>query len=463
MAKCDSKGFVVRLDQVGKLKNDDLIAISILDDLASCAKIDTKTIMRDHVTGLAEGAYYNAANVPEDEFGCSKNKCYNTGTFQGEVATTGENVVFGDFKKAMDATLYAFGMVTAYIYLPAGEHKVSLTLADYIDDEMANTSTVDVTVYATKSADGSYLYPVKFDLTDIVEDKNTGLGFIPSTIGTRLKITIDGKNLNQGQMVGVSSLAFYESIEDLELNKTVLVSCIDTWGDSQSFDVVEGACSTSEFDPNSGTMTASITANKWSENLMYANPALHKTDEQEFGVLHVVTRKVMKGTGDLDGYGFIQLSDMVENDCGFVYIQTPGCAGNSSMLTRVSAPVPVMDGTTDGDKFQVLTSSYNGDKTMGMIIVGKDWIDQELNVIYRQRKTAEVWAITNEFRDFHVNILAPLRKKDGTVEYHYYENAFMTTHANNISRSDETTIELQFTIAADENGVRKKIAKITEN
>ena len=44
MARCDSKGFVVRLDQVGKLKNDDLIAISILDDLASCAKIDTKTV-----------------------------------------------------------------------------------------------------------------------------------------------------------------------------------------------------------------------------------------------------------------------------------------------------------------------------------------------------------------------------------------------------------------------------------
>ena len=127
------------------------------------------------------------------------------------------------------------------------------------------------------------------------------------------------------------------------------------------------------------------------------------------------------------------------------------------------APVPVIDGTTDGDKFQVLTTSYNGDASLGQIIVGKDWIGQELNIIYRQRKTAEVYTITNEFRDFHVNILAPLRKKDGTVEWHLYENAFMTTHANNISRSDETTIELQFTIAADENGVRKKIAKITEN
>ena len=459
MAKCDSKGFVVRLDQVGKLKNDDLIAISILDDLASCAKIDTRTITKASNANLTSG-YYNAANVPEDEFGCSKNKCYNTGTFQGTVTAAETAVTLGDFKKTMDATLYAAGIVTAYVLLPAGDHQVSLTLADYTAADYTNSSTTTVTVHATKSGNGSVLYPVKFDLTEFT---NTGDGWTPSTVGVLAKVTIDGANLKADDLVGVSSIAFYESLEDLELNKTVLVSCIDTWGDSQSFDVVEGACSTSEFDPNSGSMTATITANKWSENLRYANPALHKTDEEEFGVLHVVTRTVQAGTGELAGYGYVQLSDMVEGDCGFVYIQTPGCAGNSSELTRVSAPVPVIDGTTDGDKFQVLTTSYNGDASLGQIIVGKDWIGQELNIIYRQKKTAEVYTITNEFRDFHVNILAPLRKKDGTVEWHLYENAFMTTHANNISRSDETTIELQFTIAADENGVRKKIAKITEN
>lgn len=459
MAKCDSKGFVVRLDQVGKLKNDDLIAISILDDLASCAKIDTRTINKNSNANVTSG-YYNAANVPEDEFGCSKNKCYNTGTFQGTVTAAEATAVFGDFKKTMDATLYAAGIATAYVLLPAGDHQVSLTLADYTATGYTNASTSTVTVHATKSGNGSVLYPVKFDLTEFT---NAGEGWTPSTIGVLAKVSIDGANLKAGDFVGVSSIAFYESLEDLELNKTVLVSCIDTWGDSQSFDVVEGACSTSEFDPNSGSMTATITANKWSENLKYANPALHKTDEEEFGVLHVVTRKVQAGTGELADYGYVQLSDMVEGDCGFVYIQTPGCAGNSSELIRVSAPVPVIDGTTDGDKFQVLTTSYNGDASMGQIIVGKDWIGQELNIIYRQKKTAEVYTITNEFRDFHVNILAPLRKKDGSVEWHLYENAFMTTHANNISRSDETTIELQFTIAADENGVRKKIAKITEN
>lgn len=459
MAKCDSKGFVVRLDQVGKLKNDDLIAISILDDLSSCAKIDTRTITKDSNANLSSG-YYNAANVPEDEFGCSKNKCYNTGTFQGTVTAAETAVTFGDFKKTMDATLYAAGIVTAYVLLPAGNHQVSLTLADYTASDYTNSSTTTVTVHATKSGTGSVLYPVKFDLTSFT---NTGDGWTPSTVGVLAKITIDGARLKASDFVGVSSIAFYESLEDLELNKTVLVSCIDTWGDNQSFDVVEGACSTSEFDPNSGSMTATITANKWSENLKYANPALHKTDEEEFGVLHVVTRTVTAGEGELADYGYVQLSDMVEGDCGFVYIQTPGCAGNSSELTRVSAPVPVIDGTTDGDKFQVLTTSYNGDASLGQIIVGKDWIGQELNIIYRQKKTAEVYTITNEFRDFHVNILAPLRKKDGSVEWHLYENAFMTTHANNISRSDETTIELQFTIAADENGVRKKIAKITEN
>ena len=164
---------------------------------------------------------------------------------------------------------------------------------------------------------------------------------------------------------------------------------------------------------------------------------------------------------ELKGYGVIQLSDAIE-DCGFVYVQTPGCANNAHSLTRVNSPIPVMS-TTDSDLFQVLTTNYKGDFTRGLVLVGKDWIGQELNIVYRKEATAEVYEVTNEFRDFNVNILAPLRKKDGTIEYHYYENAFVTTLNNNISRSDETTVELQFTIAADENGVRKKIAKITEN
>lgn len=459
MARCDSKGFVVRLDQVGKLKNDDLIAISILDDLASCAKIDTKTVDRNGVSGLKE-SYYNAANTPVDEFGCSKNKCYNTGTFQGLTGSAESPVTIGNFKKTMDGTLYSGGLVTAYVLLPAGDHKVTMYIAEYTATDFTNANKVEVTVHATKSGEGSELYPVMFKMEDFEVE---GSGYTPSTIGAKLKFEIDGTNLKDNALVGLSSIAFYESEEDLEINKTVLVSCIDTWGDSQSFDVVEGACSTSEFDPNSGSMTATITANKWSENLKYANPALHKTDEEEFGVLHVVTRTVKAGEGELEGYGVIQLSDMIEGDCGFVYIQTPGCADNSTELTRVSSPVPVIDPDQDGDKFQVLTSSYNGDKSMGQIIVGKQWAEKELNIIYRQKRTAQVYSVTNEFRDFHVNILAPLRKKNGEVEWHLYENAFMTTHANNISRSDETTIELQFTIAADENGVRKKIAKITED
>ena len=38
----------------------------------------------------------------------------------------------------------------------------------------------------------------------------------------------------------------------------------------------------------------------------------------------------------------------------------------------------------------------------------------------------------------------------------------MTSAANNISRSSDTTVELQFNVAADENGVRKYIARPKE-
>lgn len=463
MAKCDSKGFVIRQDQMGKLKNDDMIAISVLDALASCAKIDTRNNNGASNANLT-GAFYNAANTPVDAFGCSKNACYNSGTYQGAVTAAETAVVFGDFKKTFDGTLYATGIVTAYFLLPDGNHQISMDITDYTEDEWTNYDTLTKTIHATKGNGGSYLYPVQFDLSQALSAEQ-GTGWVPTTIGAKVRFTIDGTNLKEADYVGISSIAFYESIEDLELNKTILLSCLDTFGDSQSFDVVEGACSTSEYDPQSGSITFNLTANKWSENLKYINPTLRKTDDSEFGVLNIVTRTVGDASTidpELANYGFIQLSDIVEDDCGYVYIQTPGCAGNSHDLTRVNSPVPVMNPITDADKFQVLTSDYMGDKSLGLILVGKDWIGQDLNVIYRKKVTAEVWEITNEFREFNVSILAPFRKKDGTREWHLYENAFVTTVPNSISRSDETTVELEFTVAADENGVRKKIAKITE-
>lgn len=459
MSKCDSQGFVVRLEQMGKLKDQDLIAVSVIDDLASCAKVDARHIDKSGVVNLEDGKMlYNAANVPEDEFGCSKNKCANTGTFQGPVETAGEEVILGDLYKKMDGNLYLSGIVTAYVLLPEGDHKVSLEIANYQEAAWTNSNTIEKTVHATKP--GSALYPVLFDLADVSEVKGTG--WTNGTVGTKLRVHIDGANLKAKDLVGISSFAFYESAEDLEINKVIMLGCVDTIGDSQDFDVIEGACSQSEYNSNSGSTTASFSVNKWSKNFEYLNPTWHTTDETTFGVPHIVTRKVQEGTGELAGYGFIQLSDMVNGDCGFTYIQTPGCANNSSELTRISSPVPVGVETLEADKFQILSQSFNGIENMGTILVNSQWIGQELNVIYRQEREAEVSQVTNEFRDFRVNIIAPFRKKDGTIEYHYYENAFMTTNAHNISRQDESAREVSFNIAADENGVRYKIVRPRE-
>lgn len=248
---------------MGKLKNDDMIAISVLDSLASCAKIDTRNNTAASNANL-KGAFYNAANTPVDAFGCSKNTCYNTGTYQGAVVAKAA-VTIGDFKKTFDTTLYATGIITVYVLLPDGDHRVSVNLTDYAEGGWANFDALTKTVHATKGGNGSYLYPVQFDLSKAPTE--TGTGWTPSTIGVKARFVIDGANLKVGDYVGVSSIAFYESIEDLELNRTILLSCLDTFGDSQSFDVIEGACSTSEYDPQSGSITFNLTANKWSENL----------------------------------------------------------------------------------------------------------------------------------------------------------------------------------------------------
>lgn len=103
MAKrCDSETFIMKTTQPGKLKDQDYIMVNVLDQLASCARINTRSIAKD-LTGMDNlTSIYNASNVPEDVYGCSKNKCYNTGTFQGPVTTEGvgadNEVIIGDFR-----------------------------------------------------------------------------------------------------------------------------------------------------------------------------------------------------------------------------------------------------------------------------------------------------------------------------------------------------------------------------
>lgn len=460
--KCESEGFVVRSEQYGKLKDQDLVMASITDTLTSCAKINTRIIQEGvdnaNIQNLT-GGIYNASNVPEDEFGCSKNKCFNTGTYQGAVTAANTPVLIGDFRKTMDGNLYLAGMMTAYVMLPDGDHTVTLEISDYTELGWENYSKVPVTVHATQGNNGSAMYPVVFDLTDVTEANTVGSGWTNGTVGVKVRIRIDGTNLAAGNLVGVSSFAFYEGIEDLMLNQVVLFRCINTIGDNQSLDVIEGSCSQSEYNTTSGSVTLSLTVNQWTKNFEYLNPTWHRSAETEFGIPRIVTRTVTQGEGELADWGLIQLSDMQQGQCGHVYIQTPGCANNSSQLTRVSSPVPIQFTAGDSDKFQVLTTSYNGDQSLGLILVGKQWVGQELNVIYLQRREAEVSEITNEFREFGCTVMVPFRRKNGEIEYHYYENAFLTTDVNNISRSDDSTKEIQFTIAADENGVKKKIVR----
>ena len=254
--------------------------------------------------------------------------------------------------------------------------------------------------------------------------------------------------------MGVSSFAFYESLEDLKINQTVFFKCLNNFGDNQSFDIVESQCSQTEYNTSSGQITFSLVANQYTPNYRYLNPTYYDDPETtEHGLPHIVTRTVKAGTGELEGYGIVQLSDKAEG-CGMIYVQTPGCANNSSSLNEVSSPVPVAIGTGD---FQVLTKDYNGVANQGTVLVDKQWIGQELNIIYLQNHSVKAAKITNEFREFNVTIIAPFRKKDKTIEYHKYENALMSVDANNISRTDETALELQFTVAADENGVKKRI------
>lgn len=460
MAGCKLDPFTFKTKQIGVIKKSDFVVVEINEDLNSCAKINARTIDTSGISNL-ETPYYNAAHTPADAFGCSKNKCYNTGTFQGLVAEAGVGaeggVTIGDFKKTMDATLYAVGLLTMYMYLPEGEHKISVDIADYTEAGWVNYETYSKTVNATK---GDYLYPVAVNLTDAPEVE--GNGWTPSTIGVKIRVRIDGTNLAKTDYVGVSSFAFYETVEALQNKRVAILSCLQNIGDNQSIDVVENNCATARPDPNSGSTTVTLTANKVSSNIEYANPFAHDEDTDMVWTPEAVSRTVNAGTGVLEGYGVIQLSDMSETGCGPVYVQTPGCANDTSELRAVSSPVPIISAETDTDKFQVLTSDFNGDASRGVILVAKEWIGQTLDIVYPREVAGTSMAVTNDIRDLKVRIYAPFRNADGTIEYHVYENALLTANAHSFTTSAGENRQFTFQVAADENGVRYRTVKSLE-
>ena len=169
MSNCNINKIISDKLSVSKLTKTQEIDITIMSDIDSCLKINTRKF--EKITGTAS-AYTSRTIAPDLINVCESFGCKNTGTLfitsketnaegadGNKVHTSG--AVFKALKNALD---FAAGVVYYYVNVPqAGTYTITTKISDVLDHEMTNADEYTSTLKADKEG----FYPVQIDLSTV--------------------------------------------------------------------------------------------------------------------------------------------------------------------------------------------------------------------------------------------------------------------------------------------------------
>lgn len=417
------------------------VAFTIMEDIDACAKIITK---RYATYGSVDGSgtlvsTYAKTKVPEDLLNiCESFGCKNTGTLTvTNTATNATKGVYATFTSASDATEYMAGVMYFYLYAPSDT--VEVTISDITDEAMENADVYKIAVSGDTT--GQFI-PVTVDLSK-VPTSTTGDGWQASDNGVRVKIT----DVN-GTSVGISSISFFDSIEDLEGNEAIRLGCLTGVDGEDTIDALEETCSTAQYDETSPSIERTITFKTWTPNATLLNPFMHKSDETE-GWFFQTVRKTIPMSADNKGYGMIHLSDLYAEECGHIYVAIDdSCNITDSVLHRVNNPNLM---SLNENQFQVITAKQNPQRSE--LIGGEIYFDESLIgktvVISYPKEALEVetyHATTVGVNNRRVKMAYTRQISDGVVEMYEYKSVLVTSFPMALSDSDseaEITVSVQ--------------------
>ena len=443
MSNCNLNKVII--NKLAKKKIDDKMEIhfTVMEDIDSCAKINT----RKYLTHDAQTVpVYYKTKIPQDLINiCESFGCKNTGTLQfglKEVAGEGDTKngqASVDFQTISDATEYVAGVLYYYIYVDAeGTYTVKSTVSDIVD---ANATNSDTYVSEIK-ANGAGFYPVTVELSKVPEE-TTGEGWEATTSGTHLKIDIT--KIGGTGVVGVSSISFFDDVEDLNGNNDIVVGCVDEVGGDIGIDPLEASCFGGGYDEDSINIEKTITYKAYTPNIDKLNPLVTRGDKTE-GFYMKNVEYVVKKYGDTD-YGYIHLSDSYDDECGFIYASmTDNCNITDGSFARLNNPNLV---TLDEKHFQVINQKNNPsvDWIGSMLFFNENMIGEKLQISYPKTADAEHFvANTSALNGKRVKATIPYRYNDGTMYTYIYHNVLITSFPNGLTKeedSGEMTLSIQ--------------------
>lgn len=433
MARCNMEALIKKVG-IDKLSKNVEVSFALHRNLQDCRKINTR-----NYAALSEGATvtYNSLRKPQNRFECNRKGCVNSGTLM--MGAVNDAVTF---KAQYDATDYAAGAVAFYVY-PGTTATFPITLTFKISDTqaMAAADTYTRTITAAEVTDDGYV-PIVIDLSK-TPNAEVGGGWTPGAVSF-IQLSAD-------KVVGYSSIAIYDTIEDFETNDVVKVSCLTSIGGSFDVSAVAATCLNSGYDDSVDSFTYNVEGTTATPNYWLLNPLVGKGKETE-GFDIITVKKTVSASGS---YGKVTLSDLFQDECGYVTVQkTEECNTTDSFFKQLGVPTLV---TLAEDQFQVIK---NADGTTDLFF-NNVAVGAEVLVSYPRMVDVEEEILSSDnIGDVRVRMSVPVETSDGVRYIYVFDNVLVTSFPFTINNTSETTFSFTITIQRDDDGVFVKRRRI---
>lgn len=414
---------------IDKLSKEIEATFSLHRNLPDCRKIDTRKYVGTDDTGTLT---YNSLKKPANRFECLRKGCVNTGLLMMNTASK-----YAEFKAQWDGTEYAAGAIAFYVY--AGDLQSS-----------AFPIALTVTVSDTQAAANADVYTRSLAYSELTED-----GFIPVVIDlSKTPSSTEGNGWTAGavtyiklaadKIVGYSSISIYDSIDVFESNDVVKVGCLSTLGGSFDVNAITSTCLNAGYDDTVDSFNYTVEGTTVTPNYWKLNPMIGKGTETEGFEIVTSKKTVVAATG----YGKITLSDLFQDECGYVTVQkAEECNITDSFFKQISVPTLI---ALAEDQFQVIK---NADGTTDLFF-NSAAVGAELLVSYPRMADVEEEVMTaDNIGEVRARMSIPVTTTDGVNYIYIFDNVLITSFPFTINNSGETTFSFTISIQRDEDGV----------
>lgn len=420
----------VLLKKIGlkTLSNQTEIDIRVRKDLPDCKRINTRKF-----TDISGTYTYNQFRKPANQFECMKKGCVNTGLLQ--MAAADETVVYHAKYDAID---FAAGVITLYVY-PGADATYPVPVTVTISDSSAFTNSDVYTVDVTKeqvAADGFAAVVIDLSATPTSEQ---GDGWTASHAGAYIK-------LSSTKVVGYSSIAIFDAIEDFELLDVVKVSCLSTAGSSADLELIEETCNASRYNDQITQIPFEMTGTKVTPNYWKLNPMSGKGENVTGYIMTGVEETVESFSSGGKTYGRVTLPDAYQNVCGMYAIQiADSCDTTDATMTQLSIPIQV---DLNERQYQVV---FREDGTTD-ILFNAIHVGQNMLISYPKEVEVEERVFNpDNLGDTHTSIVWTKYQDDQIKIVDIFENVFVTSFPMTVT-SESTEFAFSFAVARDNDG-----------